>query len=465
MSWYTIAMKDSSDTLGTQEKETYLRGDWKTVMMAVVILLIGLVGSFVLIRRNVISRVTAPPVTSDVSTSTFTGYHIPSTGQVYPVTENDIKNAYLVIPQTARPLFFVPSNERKIHLENGVGTFAYCEGSLACQGNEIRNATATISVITVMQGSDSISPLSLNTFANPTGAMVIKLTFPDAGGLHQESYLAFFNYISSGPDLLENTIYTSLIKDIGFTEGVVTHIDITPQEEVVLTMLSKTDTHQKTFLYATYGRYGDDLIELSQDKTKKILENTEFGYRFMYPVTIKEQHFFWSPENQQLEAVLNKSPIYFANECGLQPSFADTRSSFWISEASGTVSLSANLEVHRISKAKTVYLTSALYGYNPSDWGKITETVRIQDYLDAITSGETVADRDVALETIHGYQVRHIKPFSSGRPCDTDNREEYQWVKGDLLFSLFFTESKYNPASNSQKSTFLDSLFSTLEVR
>ena len=56
-------------------------------------------------------------------------------------------------------------------------------------------------------------------------------------------------------------------------------------------------------------------------------------------------------------------------------------------------------------------------------------------------------------------------PFSVGRPCDDQSREQYQWVKGNLLFNLIFTEAKTQPSSIQQKTELMNSILSSLKVK
>ena len=212
------------------------------------------------------------------------------------------------------------------------------------------------------------------------------------------------------------------------------------------------------------SRRAYDLTEVTADKSQKIYDDQHLGYNFTYPQTVSIS------QNQSLrvlalETTLKTSPIYHAQECGLQPTFADSVIPFWATNASGTVSLNASLTVHNVALAQTVYLTSSLYGYDPADWDKIKQKISMDEYIKTISSDSPISGRKVSLENIQGYTVKHIAPFSAGRPCDGQNREQYQWVKGNLLFNLIFTESKNEPSSTQQKTDLLNSIFSSLKVK
>jgi hypothetical protein len=173
-----------------------------------------------------------------------------------------------------------------------------------------------------------------------------------------------------------------------------------------------------------------------------------------------------------MESSLKFSPIYYAPECGLEPTFADSGASLWlpILDEAGTFvgsSLRAELSVHQVS-SPSVYLTTGLYGYDPADWGTIKQTISISDYMFAINTGKPVSTgKPVNLEVIHGSVVRHILPFTSGtygRPCGDQSREQYQWINGKLLFNLVFTETPGEPSSAQRKAEILDSIFSSLKL-
>lgn len=455
------------ETLSTPSKEqvqnSFLYNNWKKLLMAVLVLLMGGVGSFILIRYNKQPSSVLPPPQPFIFQSESITQAVPVNYQLINtnVPDVDIKNAYVNIPETSHPMYILPNNERNIHLENGVGTFLYCEGSESCNGAMVRNATITLSTITRLQDVDATSSTSL--FGGFLHAFITHFIFDDSYGKRKESYLAPFNFFYATQSDQKNQISIPFVKDISSLRGVVTHIEVTPQEKLVLSIESKIGFSTKTFLFIPVMRYVSEFVELSPDATKKIFEDTKLGYRFSYPVEV------WKyPAGilraLEVERVFKTTPVYFSDECGLRPTFADESSSFWIPNPSGAQLLNANLKVHTIGTTKTLYLTSTLYGYNPADWGNIIDAVSTSEYVNEVTSGKEISGREVVVETIHGYQVRHIKPFSVGRPCDTQTREQYQWVKKDLLFSLVFIDSKNEPSSLSQKEKFIESFFSTLEV-
>jgi hypothetical protein len=428
---------------------------WEIVLGAVLLLVIvGTCIYFVAIKKD------STPTTQVVDQTTPQVQD--DSQQIKNFTVGDVKNAYLSKPYLDdRNFYIVPGDQNDILLKDGSAIFTYCEQDPACSADKNKKGTVTVSSITA-----STDPSLLKTYAGGADGVadgVAIITF-DFGNSDKEYYLgafAFSNYES------KNHVYFSNVKNLGVLEGSVQSVAINNNGEINLSIKTPSGSLLSRMFMIISGRSLNTFVELTSDKTQKIYDDQKLGYSFTYPKAIN------ITRGQSLRATvmendLKTSPIYYAQECGLQPSFADNTVPFWSSMTSAdgqsSVNLSATLTAHKVA-SQTLYLTSALYGYDPADWGKIKQQVSIQTYLNDVKSGSPVTGRKVTLENIGGVSVKHIMPFSIGRPCDDQNREQYQWVKGDLFFNLIFTDSKTQPASTEQKSALINSIFSSLKLK
>lgn len=453
----TILVPDPlNQTIQPVAPNSYVR----TTVSALLLVAIGAIGAYFLINRaNTISPVQTTVVTPplQVSTDVKLVQLEDDTQPIKNITIRDVKNSYISVPELTRTLHFI-SDSGSFLLKDGSATFAYCDGYQSCDSDKIKNATVTVSTITAQK--DPVLMTS-NHWGENDGAMI--LTF-DFGNSQKEYYLGMF-VINYDETEKQNHIYFSHIKNLGNVVGNIDSIDISHKEEVTLNLSKGAGLLQRTFLIVNQARNFSDLVEVTADRSQKIYEDQKLGYSFTYPQVIGMLSRYQSERALALESTLKTSPIYYARECGIQPTFADNRIPFWSTNASGTVSLSADVTVHKIDVNAPVYLTSSLYGYDPADWDKIKEKVSIQDYVNSVNAGASISGRKVISEKIQGYTVRHIMPFSIGRPCDDQSREQYQWVKGNLLFNLIFTESKSQPSSIQQKTELINSILSSLKVK
>lgn len=427
-----------------------------TILSAMVLVAIGSLGAYFLITR---AKPVLPVPTSSVQviTEDQPTQVEDDTQQIKNITIRDVKNSYLVMPYLTNVVYLMSnSNNGDLLLKDGVATFTYCEGNQSCDSSKIKNATVTLSVITAQKDK---TLMIANEWGGNDGAMILAFDF---GNSQKEYYLGMFA-INNNETEKQNYLYFPPIKNLGSFTGKIENIDISTKGEVSLNLKTPTGLLRRTFLI-TEGRRFYDLTEITADKSQKIYDDQKLGYSFAYP-QINGILQGWSGRVITLESTLKTSPIYYAQECGLQPTFADNIIPIWSTNASGDISLNANLTVHKIDTTPSVYLTSSLYGYDPADWGKIKQKVSIQNYVNSINTGASISGRKVVSENIQGYAVRHILPFSVGRPCDDQSREQYQWVKGNLLFNLIFTESKTQPSSVQQKTELINSIFSSLKVK
>lgn len=132
-----------------------------------------------------------------------------------------------------------------------------------------------------------------------------------------------------------------------------------------------------------------------------------------------------------------KEDMYHKNDCGLPYSFSDMALNIRSGE-----DFHASLEVS-IPNNKSYYnLTTAMYGYEPEEWGTIIDTVNVQAYREAIKKGLPFNGYRTELLTIAGVPVRHTLPFDSSRPCDGSVYESYQWVKEGNIYTLELVTEK-----------------------
>lgn len=426
-----------------------------TIILAIGLLIIGGVGAYFLINRNSKTSQNTeniPPLTPVVNKSLIQPQD--DNQKIKNYTLRDVKNAslYTVFHLESRKYYI---EDRSIVLKDGTASFFYCDSNqteyqTACDvGSEIKKGILTLSNITASQASSS---LPLYDGAKADGATILNFDF---GAGNKESYLGIFtlsNYKN------ENKLYFYNLKNLGVLTGKIQNVDIANNGEINITLITQSGLLNRSFEISSGRGVPNTFIEFTPDKTKKIYDNHAFGYSFNYP---KELNIS-SEQNLRayvMEDDLKTSPIYYAEECGLKPTFADNEELLYGAD------LDARLTAHKID-SPAVYLTSALYGYDPADWNKIKQKISIQDYVNDMKSGASIAGRKVSLENIQGYNVRHIAPFNLGRPCDAQYKEQYQWVVGNLLFNLIFTDDTLEPASsNIPKSGLINSIFSSLKVK
>jgi hypothetical protein len=207
---------------------------------------------------------------------------------------------------------------------------------------------------------------------------------------------------------------------------------------------------------------------------EKLYEANSGEYSFTYPAVVEYISPSASMRDIGMEATLKKTPVYHLEPFGLQQTFSDSGVIFGVGTTTldGTHNvfniLKADLAVHKIASS-TVYVTSSLFGYDPADWGKIKQTVSIQDYANEIGTKTDIPNRTVVMETISNTLVRHSMPFDLPRPYENETREQYQWVKDGYIFSLIFSTS-LTATSTAEVSEFLkhqllNSVISTLKVK
>ncbi|MSR71598.1 MAG: hypothetical protein EXS50_02965 [Candidatus Taylorbacteria bacterium] len=426
---------------------------WVVILIVVVLVIIEGVVAYFLINRNTSPRqnTQSPVVIYESTPQSQDGSH-----QIKNYTLQDVKNAYLTKPYLEdKPNFYAVSNDQYLYLKDGLASFSYCEDSISpCAPNKTKQGNVTVSNIT-----PSKDPSLLTVYDGSADGVAI-LEF-DFGYGDKKSYLgAYILYNQEG----KNNLYFSNAKSLGTLSEKIQSLDIVSNGEVNVTFATPSGSLSRVFIIVS-GRNINTFVELTTDKQKKIYDDQTFGYSFEYPKEIRVYRG-QSLRASVMETDLKTSPIYYVQECGLQPSLADSVVPFWSSSSagSGVVTLNANLTVHKVDLS-SVYLTSSLYGYDPADWGKIKQTFSVTDYINDIKAGIEISGRKVSLENIQGYSVRHIMPFSVGRPCDDRNSEQYQWVKGNLLFNLIFTESKTEHASVQQKTELVNSIFSSLKLK
>jgi len=426
---------------------------WEIILGVVLIVVIAGTSAWFLLGKNNAQnpQTTNTPIVQEPSTTP-----VNDAQQIKNYTVGDVRNAYLYRPYTYNSSNFYIADE-KIALKDGVGTFSYCEGSQTCDASQTKRGAVTLSNITAPSDPSLLGDLD---WGGTGGAMIMAFDFANQP---KQYYLATFDLNKSDAQS-PYTIYTPPIKNLGTLAGTIKNIEIVNKGEITLNIQTTSGVMSRTFSI-TAGRRYYDLSELTPDRTGKIYDDERFGYSFVYPndISISSGQ---SMRNTQMEADLKVSPVYHAQECGLQPTFADNAVPFWSSNTTnGSVNLNANLTVHKIGTSP-LYLTSALYGYDPADWGKIKQTIAIQDYINSINNGTSISGRKVTRQTIQSFTVRHIAPFSIGKPCDTQYREQYQWVSGNLLFNLIFTDSTYGAAtSNALKTKLINSIFSSLKLK
>lgn len=429
---------------------------WEIIVGIILIVIIAGAGGYYLLSKNKATPKEENTVLPPVVEQQPIFPPIDDSKQIKNYTVGDVRNADFSRPSAINSKFYIIDD--RIPLTNGVGTFSYCEEDYSCTYNkagETKKATVTLSNITAPTDSALLQNLE---WGGSDGVMI--MTFDFGNQAPREYYLSTFALNKqTGQDTY--TLYTPPIKNLGTLEGTISKVEVTGKNEITIAIKKPSGDISRAFsIIAGHRNY--DLTELTPDRTGKIYDDQRFGYNFTYPNDVSVYSYYRGVmRNTFMETELGVSPVYHAQECGLQPTFADSGVSIW----SSNQSLNANLTVHRIGPS-TLYLTSALYGYDPADWGKVKQQVSIQDYVNSIKSGAQISGRKVTQENIQGYAVRHIAPFSAGRPCDTQYREQYQWIAGSLLFNLIFTNASSEPAlSDPLKAKLINSVFSSLQVK
>ncbi len=431
---------------------------WEVVLGSIIILIIiATAAYFVLVKNNITS-----PNTQPLPLATKT----PSPGanplQIKNFSLTDVKNASFYPPTSLgqENLYIFSDNpDNHIYLKDGIATFSYCDKPYeSCNSDKAEKGTITLSNITTLQNSETLP--NITDWGGSDGAMILIFDF---NGKTEYYFTTFSLYYFEN----KNSLSLTPLKKLGTVGANVEGIKVNSKGEIVIDFKSPSGISSKTYeIYA--GRRFYDLIEITQDGMGKIYDDQKLGYTFIYPKSVNISGYGLSLRATVVEKDQKISPIYYAQECGLQPSFADNTIPFWSNATSpdgqSSVNLSAEFTAHKITD-QTLYLTSSLYGYDPADWGKIKQKVSIQGYLNDVRVGTPIVGRKVVLENMGGVPVRHIMPFSIGRPCDDQNREQYQWVRGDLFFNLIFTDSKTQPASIEQKTALINSIFSSLKLK
>lgn len=434
---------------------------WEIILGVVLIVVIAGTSAWFLLGKNNVQnpQTTNTPIVQEPSTTP-----VNDAQQIKNYTVGDVRNAYLYSPYKYNSSnFYIAIADEKIALKDGVGTFSYCEGSQTCDASQTKRGAVTLSNITA-PSDPSLLLLGGLDWSGSDGAMIMAFDFANQP---KQYYLVTFDLNKSDAQS-PYTIYTPPIKNLGTLAGTIKNIEIVNKREIILNIQTISGIVSRTFSI-TAGRRYYDMSELTPDRTGKIYDDERSGYSFVYPNDISSISSGQSMRNTQMEADLKVSPVYHAQECGLQPTFADNAVFLWSSNSTnGSINLNAhlaNLTVHKIGPSP-LYLTSALYGYDPADWGNIKQKIVIQDYINSINNGTSISGRKVTQQAIQGFAVRHIAPFSIGKPCDIQYREQYQWVSGNLLFNLIFIDSTYDAAtSNALKTKLINSIFSSLKLK
>jgi hypothetical protein len=425
----------------------------RELILSVILVVILVIGAYFLITRNTNTK--NPGGSNNQSQSNY------NLSPADKLVLEKVNSAYLAKPYLEnRSNIYINTTDYYIPLKEGSASFSYCDGDSSCAATSTKQGNVTLSNISLPSDpSFLMAPNAQQPAGN--GVAVLTFNFDNKDTAH---YLGVFQ-LHQNPNDIKNYLEFYPTKDLGNLSGSIENVAITDKEEVTVTIKDSSGTlSSKIFSVMLSSRFGS-LIELTSDKKYKIYNDKDLGYSFVYPKYIDSFSNTSTLEATPLEGVLGMSPIYYAQECGLQPTFADSEISYASSTYSNSVWVTNNiqLDVHKV-KDPVVYLSTALYGYDPLDWGKVKQTITMKDYLNNIKVGAPVSGRDVKLEDIQGHTVRHIMPFTTGRPCDTQNREQYQWVTGNLLFSLNFAESKEQPFPVQEKTELINSIFSSLKV-
>ncbi len=379
-----------------------------------------------------------------------------------PATIDAIQNA--LIPYTP---YLDGTNyriiEEQLTLKDGVTPFTYClhgDDNALCLNPTPQHGTLTISNIT----PSSKPELAMKGDVFVEGTLIYTVELEHGETLH---FVSVYDTYKGDSDATRLDLYGA--KNLNLQDSAIEKLELTDTTEIRLTVRSTSGVEtQKT--YAILESRGITLAELTTDRTKKIFEDDRIGYTLEYPERMSMVPGNSWYRNLEMEDRLKQSPIYFDGDCGLQPVFASTIN--WLSlhepiDATSTAEyLTVNLAARKIAPGN-VYITSSQFGYDPADWGVIKKTVVLQNYADALEKGALVPGKNITIEKINGYTVRHLIPISQNKECSYQGREQYQWVSGGLLFNMSFmaTGKELSPFLSGEKEALISSIFSSLKVQ
>ncbi len=210
------------------------------------------------------------------------------------------------------------------------------------------------------------------------------------------------------------------------------------------------------------------IVELTPNRSSKIYEDHLIS--FSYPVLFSTQHRLWygyptryeDYKLTEMEKANGKSPIYYSGACEQEPSLADISFGFY---SNGNDS-SKILTAHFLS-SPSVFLTTAPYGYNPDEWGKIIGTLDVTTYAKWVKDGVKIPGKNVEILNIAGYTVRRITYGPQPRPCDNYAlNEQYQWVQDGTLFNMISSSRKQDePIYRATDEAFVEEIIKSVVVK
>ena len=320
---------------------------------------------------------------------------------------------------------------QNIKIENGKANFYACQ-------EEVNNTSSPYTYYFKFNNKNCSNQanisLALNniSYLEDTDGSYIGILSIFVNGFELEKRLAFFTLYDSGgilPYIGADMIHYDNILDIK-----------RKQNEIFLVKVVNNGKEKNLYFYAN----PNDLREISSDGEYFKYKDLNLGFSFNYPRVIASDytnqyaHTNYSFRSFDAEKILNISPIYYKESCGMDNTLADQKISLSYGKnnySSYNTGFTIDFSAHKLNY-NNVYLTTARYGYDPLEWNAIKESLNIDDYVYAINNGEKISDRDVEFLNINNQPVRHIKPYSIGRPCANRIMEAYQWVNDGFIFSI-----------------------------
>jgi hypothetical protein len=344
-------------------------------------------------------------------------------------------------------------------LQNGVVRIEYCNGKLPCTG-QTKFGSIVLSHIHIVTDPE-FARREYVYIDGGFGLGIVTYVIDDK----QYRFLTPLNIYRAGADNSYTGVNINFLSEGHYLSPdefrSIQSVSMDARDQVTLRYIAANGSEQqKIFLIDQAGRYSLGVYEWNGDY---LTHRDVTGFKFSYPDQLRISQYNYGggiDRAFEIEDRLKLEPVYYAENCGLQPGLADQK--FFIgvthdpdnpSASNGYVGLNAELTAHKI-RTPLVWLTTSRLGYNPADWGIIQERIIVADYARNIQIGEQIPGLSVTLETIHGIPVRHIGAFTQGRPCDTQFREQYQWVNNGFIWSLAFTEyrdEQYRAQLSAQK--------------
>ena len=210
----------------------------------------------------------------------------------------------------------------------------------------------------------------------------------------------------------------------------------------------------KTFPVTVYEP-GSEGLE-PQTKSLGILQ-----YSFVPGISILSAQYGGSRDggySQAFNGVMSR--VYFKNACFMPYTYSDFRTFMVVGSSTLMLDVSVN--------DSTVFnLTTSYYGYDPNEWGKVVEVRDAAKERALISSGTSFDGRSTELRMLAGIPVRYTPARKLARPCDTGIYEQYQWVKGTVIYSVTVTRPSDipppTPAEQALLKTALSGLVTGLE--